>query len=123
MRGPVRQAGLSYLGWLVVIAFAAVIVVAGLRLIPVYVEYYTVKSALHSVAAEQGVGVKSKRYIWDQLQKRLYVNDVKSVSIEDLSIEVDNSGQAIFHINYERRTKLVGNLDAVAVFEISVEAN
>ena len=123
MRGPARQAGLSYAGWLVVIGFVGILVVAGLRLMPVYLEYFTVKTTLENVAAEAGVGKKSKRYVWDRLQKRFQVNDVDTVTIDDLSIEVDNSGGAIFHINYERRTKLIGNLDAVAVFEISKKAN
>lgn len=123
MRGPTRQAGLSYAGWLVVIGFVGILVVAGLRLMPVYLEYFTVKTTLDNVAAEAGVSKKSKRYVWDRLQKRFQVNDVDTVTIDDLTIEVDNSGGATFHINYERRTKLIGNLDAVAVFEISKKAN
>ena len=123
MRGPARQAGLSYFGWLVVIAFVGLLVVAGLRLTPVYLEYFTVKTTLESVAAEAGVSKKSKAYVWDRLARRFQINDVRSVSIDDLAIEIDNSGAATFHINYERRTKLVGNLDAVAVFEISKKAN
>ena len=123
MRGPARQAGLSYFGWLIVIAVAGLVVVAGLRLMPVYLEYFTVKTTLENVAAEAGVSKKSKRYVWDRLQKRFQVNDVDSVTIDDLTIEVDNAGGATFHIKYERRTDLIGNLDAVAVFEISKKAN
>ena len=117
MRGPARQAGLSYFGWLIAIAFAAVIVVTGLRLMPVYLEYFTVKTTLENVAAEAGVGKKNR------ISRRFQVNDVDSVTIDDLAIEIDNAGEATFRINYERRTKLIGNLDAVAVFDIAVEAN
>ena len=123
MRGPARQAGLSYFGWLVVIGLAGVIVVAGLRLMPIYMEYLTVKTTLENVAAEAGVSKKSKRYIWDRLQKRFDVNDVTAVKFDDLTIEIDNSGMATLRITYERRSKFIGNLDVVAVFDTQVKAN
>jgi len=114
---------LSYFGWLVAIGFAAVIVVVGLRLMPIYLEYFTVKTTLENVAAEAGVSKKSKRYVWDRLQKRFDINDVTGVTMENLTIEVDNSGGATFRISYEKRSKLIGNLDVVAVFDTQVKAN
>lgn len=123
MRGPARQAGMSYFGWLVAIGLAGVIVVVGLRLIPIYLEYFTVKTTLENVAAEAGVSKKSKRYIWDRLQKRFDVNDVSGIKIDDLTIEIDDNGMATLRIAYEKRSKLIGNLDVVAVFDIQVKAN
>lgn len=123
MRGPARQAGMSYFGWLIVIGLAGVIVVVGLRLVPIYLEYFTVKTTLESVAAEAGVSKKSKRYIWDRLQKRFDVNDVTGIKIDDLTIEIDDNGMATLRIAYEKRSKLIGNLDVVAVFDTQVKAN
>lgn len=123
MRGPARQAGMSYFGWLVAIGLAGVIVVVGLRLMPIYLEYFTVKTTLENVAAEAGVSKKSKRYIWDRLQKRFDVNDVSGIKIDDLTIEIDDNGMATLRIAYEKRSKLIGNLDVVAVFDIQVKAN
>ncbi len=123
MRGPARQAGLSYFGWLVVIAFVGILVVAGLRLTPIYLEFFKVNTALKEVAAEAGISKKSKRYVWNNLQRRFSIDDVESVSMDDLVIEVVDGGAVTFHINYERRTKLIGNIDAVVTFELSQKAN
>jgi hypothetical protein len=114
---------MSYFGWLVAIGLAGVIVVVGLRLMPIYLEYFTVKTTLENVAAEAGVSKKSKRYIWDRLQKRFDVNDVSGIKIDDLTIEIDDNGMATLRIAYEKRSKLIGNLDVVAVFDIQVKAN
>lgn len=123
MRGPARQAGMSYFGWLIAIGLAGVIVVVGLRLMPIYLEYFTVKTTLENVAAEAGVSKKSKRYIWDRLQKRFEVNDVTGIKIDNLTIEIDNNNMATLRIAYEKRSKLIGNLDVVAVFDTQVKAN
>ncbi len=122
MRSMKRQSGLSFIGWLLVIGFAAFLTVAALRLVPVYLEYFTVANVLDSVAKEDGIGRKSKRVVWSKIEKRLDINEVDSVVFEDFEIVVDNSGTT-FTISYERRTKLMGNLDGVAVFEKSVKAN
>ena len=123
MRGPARQAGMSYFGWLIAIGLAGVIVVVGLRLMPIYLEYFTVKTTLENVAAEAGVSKKSKLYIWDRLQKRFQVNDVSGIKIDNLTVEIDNNNMATLRISYEKRSKLIGNLDVVAVFDTQVKAN
>jgi len=123
MRGPARQAGMSYFGWLIAIGLAGVIVVVGLRLMPIYLEYFTVKTTLENVAAEAGVSKKSKRYIWDRIEKRFDVNDVTGIKIDNLTIEIDNNNMATLRISYEKRSKLIGNLDVVAVFDTQVKAN
>lgn len=123
MRGPARQAGMSYFGWLIAIGLAGVIVVVGLRLMPIYLEYFTVKTTLENVAAEAGVSKKSKRYIWDRIEKRFEVNDVTGIKIDNLTIEIDNNNMATLRIAYEKRSKLIGNLDVVAVFDTQVKAN
>lgn len=123
MRGPARQAGMSYFGWLIAIGLAGVIVVVGLRLMPIYLEYFTVKTTLENVAAEAGVSKKSKRYIWDRIEKRFEVNNVTGIKIDNLTIEIDNNNMATLRIAYEKRSKLIGNLDVVAVFDTQVKAN
>ncbi|MBD3619129.1 MAG: DUF4845 domain-containing protein [Chromatiales bacterium] len=123
MRGPARQAGMSYFGWLIAIGLAGVIVVVGLRLMPIYLEYFTVKTTLENVAAEAGVSKKSKRYIWDRIEKRFEVNDVTGIKIDNLTVEIDNNNMATLRIAYEKRSKLIGNLDVVAVFDTQVKAN
>lgn len=123
MRGPARQAGMSYFGWLIAIGLAGVIVVVGLRLMPIYLEYFTVKTTLENVAAEAGVSKKSKRYIWDRIEKRFDVNDVTGIKIDNLTVEIDNNNMATLRIAYEKRSKLIGNLDVVAVFDTQVKAN
>lgn len=122
MRSLKRQTGLSFFFWLFFIAILAFLGVVGIRLTPIYLEYYTVSNLLESVAAESGIAKESKRQVWSKIQKRLDVNSVSHVQYEDFSMDVGDK-QVTYTIKYEVRTELLGNVDAVVKFEKSVPAN
>lgn len=117
-----KQRGLSFIGWLVLIAILAFFTVAGLRLTPLYMEYFTVSKVLEAVAAESGISKKSRRVVWSKIDKRLYINGVKAVEPENFSIDIQQ-GETSYTIEYEVRTGLIGNLDVVAMFKKTVKAN
>ena len=52
---------------------------------------------------------KSKREIWQSLQKRLYVNDVKDITRENVTME-RKDGKTTVTVKYEKRDEYVGNL-------------
>ena len=49
--GPSRQRGLSLIGWVVVLIILAVFGTAAFRMVPAYMEYNTIRSAINSVAS------------------------------------------------------------------------
>lgn len=116
-----RQKGLSLLGWLTVIALAGFLAVVGLKLVPVYLEYFTVAEALEAVAQEKAVSKENKRMVWERISKRLDISYVGSVKAEHFSVEV-KKGKTTLVLKWERREHLFGNLDIVAAFEKRVEA-
>lgn len=117
-----QQKGLSLIAWLVVIAVLAFFTVSGLRLFPLYMESFTVSSVLDAVASESGVSKLNKRAVWSRIEKRLDVNSINNVGVDNFSIDV-TKGVTTYTIAYEVRTVFMGNLDVVAVFEKSAKAN
>lgn len=113
------QRGLSLLGFLVVLAIVAVIALIGMRLFPIYSEYYNVVGAMESLDKQPGISTKSPPEIKDLFFRRLYVNYVESV--EPKNVLVSRSGGLHIRVKYEVRRPMVGNLDIVASFDKTVQ--
>ncbi len=103
------QRGLSTVGWIGVVAIFGLLLITFFRVFPMYYENFKVKKALTGLAEDSTLDVKSKRAIWEALQKRLYVDEVRSIKREDVTIErADN--QTTVTISYEARDDYVANL-------------
>lgn len=110
------QLGASLLGWMVIIGVAGVAVVLGMRLVPLYLESYTVDTILEDVALEYRNKRANKNQIWSSISKRLDVNSINDIKKENFFYKKDN-GKTVISLKYEVRTNLVGNLDGIASFE------
>ena len=115
-----KQIGATFITWLMLVGILGFLAVAGLKLIPVYMEYGTIVSVMEDVAKEQSPGKKSPTTIWKSIDKRLHINNVRYIKKENFKYERGNLADTMT-IKYEVRTPLFGNLDAVAKFEKSMD--
>ncbi len=107
--GSRSQRGLSSVGWIGVVAIFGLLVITFFKVFPIYYGNFKVKNALKGLAQDSTLDVKSKRAIWESLQKRLFVDEVRSVKREDVTIErADN--KTTVTITYETRDNYIGNL-------------
>lgn len=114
------QRGLSLLGFLLVLALVAVIALIGMRLFPIYSEYYSVVGAMENLKNQPGIEQKSPPEIKELFFRRLYVNYVESVEQKNVLVRRGNRGMEI-RVKYEVRRPMVGNLDIVASFDKTVQ--
>lgn len=122
MRLSNKEQGMTGIGWLMVLGLVGFFSLVGLRLAPVYLEYFSVVSSIESLKKESDIKEKAPREVVDMLMRRMDVNDVKSV--KPVNVKVSNEGGAMkIIVNYEVRTPLVGNLDALATFNKTVEVH
>lgn len=120
MKSADRQRGMTAIGWLMVLGLIAFFSLIGLRLVPVYLEYFSVVTALESLKKNSDASGDAPRQVVDALMRRLDISDVKSV--KPANVKVLNEGGALkVAVNYEVRVPLMGNLDALATFNKSVE--
>ena len=117
-----KQRGLTVISSIVIIAVAALFVTLLLRLVPIYIEGYSVYQSLESMAGDSKVATYSNRGIKKRLLKRLNINSVYSVTGDDIYIS-KKSGETIIEVDYEKRENVVGNLDLIVHFkkEITIE--
>jgi len=104
-----QQAGLSTAGWLILAGVFGLLVVSFFKVFPFYYDNYKLKSALEAVASDPEIDPKSKRAIWESLQKRLFINEVRSVKREDVSM-VRKDGVTTITVSYQVEDDYIGNL-------------
>ena len=117
-RFGMRQEGLTFISLLVVLAVIGFFAYIGIKLTPVYLENFSVKSSLKSLAEEesQGLGAGELR---SRLLKRLEINDVAHVSDRDIQISTQANGTTV-GIQYEVVTPFYGNVSILVSFDDSV---
>ena len=104
-----RQKGLSAFGWIGVAGIFGLLVISFFKVFPMYYDNFKLKSALEALQQDQNVDTKSKRAIWQSLQKRLFVNEVRSIKRENVSME-RKDGKTTVTVTYEIRDDYIGNL-------------
>ena len=113
------QQGMTTVGLLLVLGIIALIALTAVRVVPIYMENFTIKSVLTSVQEDQKVDAKSKAAIWNSLKKRLYINEVRLIKREHVEITRSN-GQTTVTITYESRRPYLGPLFIGGSFSESV---
>jgi Domain of unknown function (DUF4845) len=119
LRAHQRGVGLSgLLLILVLVAFAAVVL---LRMAPAYVSFWTVRSAMNSVAESPEPIVGGKMGIMDLINRRLEINDVRGIDPKSFKIQKGGNGNYDVQLEYERREHLFANIDVGMTFDHHVE--
>jgi len=114
-----QQQGMTTVGLLLVLVVIALIALTAVRIVPIYLENFTIKTVLTAIKDDQKVNAKSKAAVWDSLKKRLYVNEVKLIKREHVKITRGN-GQTTVTITYESRRPYLGPLFIGGSFSESV---
>jgi len=109
-----RQKGITFVGFVMVLAIVGFFAYVAMRLVPIYIEYFAVKSAMTAVAAESGSAELQPGEIRNRLIKRFDVSYVTSVRPNDIRISRDRNPSIT--IAYEVRKPFISNVDVVVVF-------
>ncbi|KLJ02910.1 DUF4845 domain-containing protein [Luteimonas sp. FCS-9] len=112
------QRGITLLGFVVVLAVVGFFAYVGMKLFPMYSEYYSVRSALKGLAAEPGIATADTARIRELFFRRLQISYAENVKPEHVKITRVPEGLRM-DVRYEVRRPMIGNLDVVGRFEAS----
>lgn len=119
MKSIHSQRGITLIGLVMLLALVIFAVFIGMKLFPVYSEYYSVAQAMEQIKKQPGVAQYSPAELRSTFEKRLYISYVESVKKKDVKISRSNGYK--MRVKYEVRRSLIGNLDYVAKFEKTIE--
>ena len=117
-----NQGGMTLIGFILTLAVAGIFIYVGMKVIPMYSEYYAVKKSLDGLALEPGINNASPDRVRALFFRRLYVNYSENVKADNVKIERMQGGWKMT-VKYEVRRPLIANLDVVGNFENVKELN
>ena len=117
-----RQRGLTMFGFLFVAIVVVAVAMLAMKLVPAYIEFFSVKKILATMGQNPELRSKSNAEIRTDFSKRASVGYVTAVKSQDLIIERSGGVPAI-SADYEFRTKLIGNVSLVVDFSASSDPN
>jgi hypothetical protein len=97
-----RQRGVTAIGWLILLIPFAIIIYAGIRLIPVYLNYMEVARSLNELTSEFRTGGATPAGIRESLQKHFDVEGVDYPAVKDINISRDGQGWAVEAAYYDQ---------------------
>jgi len=116
---PARQRG-DAAGVLLLLVVIGIFALAAIRLVPGYIDNYTIRDCLTSLKKDAGAKGMDPHEIKQKLLRRFDINSVADSRSKDISIEKDGNNYAV-HVDYERRSHFIGNVYFVQKFKNKVE--
>jgi hypothetical protein len=115
-----RQAGMTTLGILILVAFVGLFAFAAIRLTPVYLNYMKVAGVLNGVEEEFDGQNPSRGAIKTSISRRFDVESVSEISAKDVIVTPDGNGFEV-KVAYDHTTPFISNVYFTVRFEKSVQ--
>ncbi len=111
-----HQRGATFLGMVIILAILGAAVYAGIRLVPMYLEYTKVVRALEQVRDEVSADNTSVQMIRNALERRWDVEDIESIGWKEVDIRKVNDGYEI-EADYTVERPFVANVYLLTKFD------
>lgn len=116
-----RQRGMGMLGIIFTIGLVAFFMTLLLKLGPLYLNFWTIRSIMTGVAEQSETLQGGARGIADTISKRMDVNSVSNITSKNFEIKKLEQNTYRVTVSYEQREHLFFNVDAVAKFTYQVD--
>ena len=118
---PNKQRGIGFAGWLIIILVVGGAISVGTKLFPLYMDNNTISGLLDKMAQESDMNLKSKSEIYNLLENRMKMNNIRNFDVEEnLSVVRTKDGTSLV-LDYEERVPVAGNVDLIVSFNKEVE--
>lgn len=117
-----KQSGLTMISWIVIIGLVAVQGIMALRIVPVYLNYNSVRSVMDKLPQDSEVKGISVKKLDELLRKRLKINNLYDLARNKEAFKFKKmQGGYVLVAHYEDKGPIMGNLEFVATFDHKVE--
>jgi hypothetical protein len=110
------QRGVSLNGLMIGSIIFAVVALLAMKVLPEWIEFGKIKKAVASTAGDIGLKEASIAQVKASYVKRQELDDIKSVSADDLDITKE-SGELVISFAYTKKVPLFANVSLVFDFE------
>ena len=116
-----KQEGMTFIGIVLMFMFVGFLLLAVLKIWPMYYENMAVKKSLETFVAEYPENKDlSLSKLKEALQTRLSVQDVTSIKVKDMTFKKSRRGYTV-DASYQAVDNFVGNLNFMVEFDHVIE--
>jgi Tfp pilus assembly major pilin PilA len=113
-----KQRGMTMMSWLIVLAVVVFFVLIGIKMVPTYLENYSIREILKNMENDRSVRKMAPMEMKKSFLKRLKINGVYSFEQDAIKIKKEKTGTS-FSVDYEVRKPVAGNVSIVMEFSES----
>ncbi len=115
--GIARQRGMGMIGWMLTLVVGGFVVLTALRAVPLYYDFWAVKSVLDDVAQQPASRTMNRSQLWNAVSSRLSVNSIGYIKEQNFTTQRVGDSKQILRISYEAKAPLVGNAELLFTFD------
>ena len=117
-----RQQGIGIVALILLLAVLGFAAVIGFKLVPVYLEYFTIKRALVSTVQSPEAKNASVGDLRKAFERRAEVDNIKAVTSAELDITKEG-GNPVMTASYSTKVHLFANVSACLDFDATSTPN
>ena len=115
-----RQQGMTFIGLLCILSMAGVIGYAGVRLVPVYLNYMKLSRTMESAASEFKGEAPNLDGVRKSIDRHWAIEDITAVEQKDIEITKDDGGLQL-HVAYDDAVPYIANVSLSVHFDKTVK--
>ena len=115
-----RQVGVTAIGWLFLLTPLAIVIYAGIRLAPVYLNYMKVAKAMDQAGSELKAGGANPQSIRTTIDRHFEIDMVDYPTTRDMKITKDGAAWVV-ESQYDDDAPLFANLSLHVTFDKKVK--
>ncbi len=115
-----KVGGITLIGFLLVLGILGFFAYLAMRLIPIYLEFYTVSAAMDKVKSEVGIQNASPLEVRKAFMKYLEVDYVTSIEEQHVTVSRER-GRPVLRVKYQIEKPFIDRIHLVGKFDRTVE--
>lgn len=115
-----RQRGMSISSWIFVIVVTLFFGLLGVKMIPTYMEFYSIVSIMESIRDEGTYDKAAHKKIRTIFNRRIDINGIYDFDQKSLKITKERD-VILMEIEYQKTEHMAGNVDVIMSFYKAVE--
>ena len=116
-----KQSGLTAITWIIILGLVGTQAILALRIIPVYMNFNTVKSVMDRLTTDAEAYGKTPGEVRTLINRRLQINSMYELQKNKQAFKFKKLTDGLqIDLHYEERGPIYGNLEFVATFNHQV---
>lgn len=111
-----KQQGMGMVSWILSLSVLGLVFIFGLKLFPIYYDYFAVQDIIKDVAREYRGKNVGQIKLWKTIKKHLNVNDINYITPDNFKALTTKDGTELI-LKYDARTTYLWNIDLLVKLE------